>query len=75
MSCRFYGKNGMFGELVEQHGNECGLVVTDYEACAFERDHPGDRADEARCPLVEQARRVAHLIHIAGFEPLKAARV
>ena len=70
MSCRFYGKNGMYGRLLEQGGNECALIVSHFAPCVMERD--GDRVDEARCPLVAHAQQLAGLIHIAGMEPLPA---
>ena len=55
--CRFYGKNGMFGQLVEQGGNECGLIVSSYSPCRMLM--AGRRVDETCCPLVKQVAALA----------------
>ncbi len=53
MNCRFYGKNGMFGTLIEQHGNECGLITCSYAPCAMEISK--ETPDETTCPVVAKA--------------------
>lgn len=50
--CRFYGRNGMFGRLIDSGGNECGLVRTSYSPCRMELK--GGPVDEHVCPLVAQ---------------------
>lgn len=62
MSCRFYGKNGMFGQLIDQGGNECGLIITSYSPCAMEMD--GSAPDENTCSVVARARQIHKLVEI-----------
>ncbi len=47
--CRFYGKNGMFGELVSTGGNQCALVITSHAPCQMEI--AGQIPNETICPL------------------------
>ena len=51
MRCRFYGHNGMYGALIESHGNECALVRASYSPCV--REQRGQAIDEETCQLVE----------------------
>ncbi len=34
--CPFYGFNGMFGSLIDQEGNQCGLITDSYSPCRME---------------------------------------
>ena len=36
MGCVYYGKNGMFGTLIPQGGNQCGMVINAHSPCAME---------------------------------------
>jgi hypothetical protein len=53
MSCRFYGKCGKFSSLVDQLGNECGLILHSYAPCAMEVCK--EPIDESSCPVVAKA--------------------
>ena len=53
IGCPFYGKNGMFFEhfgLVDQGGNQCGLIFNAYSPC--EMEIAGVRPDREKCVLV-----------------------
>ncbi len=47
--CRFYGMNGMLGELVSTGGNQCALVITSHSPSQMEMH--GQVPNEATCPL------------------------
>jgi hypothetical protein len=60
--CRFYGKNGMFHEhfgLVDQGGNQCGLILDSYSPCRMEI--LGDKPDLVRCPVGANVRRLIRI--------------
>lgn len=64
MSCRFYGKNGMHGRLIDSGGNECALIGHAYSPCAMERD--GQCIDEHACARFKEGLRVAILFNLSG---------
>jgi hypothetical protein len=53
-SCPFYGKNGMFGRLIDQGGNQCGIIFRSYPPCQMEV--AGLRPDFAACVLGDVVR-------------------
>ena len=57
--CRFYGKNGMFGQLVDQGGNQCGLILDSYSPCQMEMsdEFPNLQA----CALAGKVRQLIQL--------------
>lgn len=63
MNCPYYGKNGMFGKLLPQGGNECALIITSYSPCAMEMD--GEEPEAARCPLAAGAQQIHDLVEEA----------
>jgi hypothetical protein len=64
-SCRFYGRNGMFGRLLESGGNECALIRHAYSPCRMLMR--GETPDESCCDLVRAHGGVeAALVRIAG---------
>jgi hypothetical protein len=60
LGCPFYGKNGMFGTLIDQGGNQCGLILDSYSPCGMEI--AGDIPDGRLCALPARARQIAALI-------------
>ena len=63
MNCPFYGRHmyiqGIRGQghpflLVEQKGNQCGLIVNSYSPCWMEQN--GEPIDWKACPLVNDVR-------------------
>lgn len=68
MPCRFYGKNGMFGTLVDSGGNQCGLWLTSHAPCFMEMENI--TPDEAKCPFVQMILKQMDLIDQAGLELL-----
>lgn len=56
-SCRFYGKNGMFGMLIDQGGNQCALIIESYSPCAMEIQK--GVYVEIFCPIVDQRAQLA----------------
>jgi hypothetical protein len=47
----------MFGELVDQRGNECAVVFDSYSPCKMET--LGYQPDETRCPRACTYQRIA----------------
>lgn len=60
-ACRYYGRSHailrMFGELVNQRGNECAVVFDSYSPCKMET--LGYQPDETRCPRACTYQRIA----------------
>lgn len=63
MNCPYYGKNGMFGVLIAQGGNQCALILKSYSPCAMEMD--GAVPDAAVCPLAAGAVQIHDLVDLA----------
>lgn len=63
MSCPFYGKNGMFGRLLDSGGNQCALIVTSYAPCVMQMD--GEEPDGKTCTVVARARQIHGLVECA----------
>jgi hypothetical protein len=72
MSCRYYGKNGMFGRLIHQGGNQCALIVDRYAPCQMEvpprvpglEQEPPEAPDETVCLIVARARQIHGLVDL-----------
>lgn len=52
MSCPFYGKHASVevGAIVEQHGNQCAIIVNSYSPCLMEQ--LGYPVDARACELL-----------------------
>lgn len=64
MSCPFYGKNGMFGRLLDNGGIDCALIITSYSPCTMLLE--GRVPNAELCPVVQHARQIHDLIDLAG---------
>ena len=50
MNCRYYGKHQLrTGQLIDQHGNQCGAITYAYAPCMLETR--GAQPDEKACDL------------------------
>jgi hypothetical protein len=54
MTCRYYGKHQTLdGHLIDQLGNQCGAITTQYSPCVMELR--GQIPNEATCAFADYA--------------------
>lgn len=53
--CPFYGFSGMFGTMIDQHGNQCALITGSYNPCQMEIQ--GQEPNWYKCPFNTEENR------------------
>ncbi len=51
-TCPFYGFFAANGMMMDQHGNQCALVIDSYRPCQMEKE--GEQPDWNGCPFKEE---------------------